>query len=127
MCNNYGPYSIPFYPKTLEGRRSTTDEFAISPFHLVLFSDTLTELAKPISVHILILSSYLFFCLPFFFFLSLCSIGLFLLNHKTLKRIQTFLISVLDEGQVFIIVCNGCLDLSVYLLIGNMVLVLKVQ
>ena len=30
-------FSILFYPIFLEGRRGTTDEFAIIPFHLVLF------------------------------------------------------------------------------------------
>ena len=55
-----------FYPITLEGRWGTTDEFAIVPFHFVLFSAALVELAKSIPVHSLILSSHLFFCLPFF-------------------------------------------------------------
>ena len=59
-------YSILFYPITLEGRRGTTDEFAIIPFHLDLFSAALVELAKSIPVHSLILSSHLFFCLPLF-------------------------------------------------------------
>ena len=61
-------YSILFYPTTLEGRRGTTDEFATIPFHLVLFSAALVELAKSIPVHSLILSSHLFFCLPLFLF-----------------------------------------------------------
>ena len=61
-------YSILFYPITLEGRRGTTDEFATIPFHLVLFSAALVELAKSIPVHSLILSSHLFFCLPLFLF-----------------------------------------------------------
>ena len=53
---------------TLEGRRGTTDEFATIPFHLDLFSAALVELAKSISVHSLILSSHLSFCLPLFLF-----------------------------------------------------------
>ena len=57
-----------FYPITLEGRRGTTDEFTTIPFHLVLFSAALVELAKSIPVHSLILSSHLFFCLPLFLF-----------------------------------------------------------
>ena len=61
-------YSILFYPITLEGRQSTTDEFATIPFHLDLFSAALVELAKSIPVHSLILSSHLFFCLPLFLF-----------------------------------------------------------
>ena len=61
-------YSILFYPIILEGRRGTTDEFAIIPLHLVLFSAAIVELAKSIPVHSLILSSYLFFCLPLFLF-----------------------------------------------------------
>ena len=63
-------YSILFYPITLEGRRGTTDEFATIPFHLDLFSAALVELAKSISVHSLILSSHLFFCLPLCLFPS---------------------------------------------------------
>ena len=59
---------ILFYPITLEGRQGTTDEFAIIPFHLVLFSAALFELAKSIPVHALILSSHLFLCLPLFLF-----------------------------------------------------------
>ena len=60
-------YSL-FYPITLESHRGTTDEFATIPFHLVLFSAALFELAKSIPVHSLILSSHLFFCLPLFLF-----------------------------------------------------------
>ena len=58
-------YSILFYPIALEGCRDTTDEFATIPFHLVLFSAALVELATSIPVHSLILSFHLFFCLPF--------------------------------------------------------------
>ena len=50
-------FSILFYPITLECHRGTTDEFATIPFHLVLFSAALVELAKSISVHSL-------YCLP---------------------------------------------------------------
>ena len=60
--------SILFYPITLEGRQGTTDEFATIPFHIVLFSAVLVELAKSIPVHSLLLSSHLFFCLPLFLF-----------------------------------------------------------
>ena len=60
-------FSILFYPIILEPR-GTTDEFATIPFHLVLFSAALVELAKSIPVHSLILSSHLFFCLPLFLF-----------------------------------------------------------
>ena len=62
-------YSILFYSIiTLEGSRGTTDKFATIPFHLVLFSAALVELAKSIPVNSLILSSHLFFCLPLFLF-----------------------------------------------------------
>ena len=57
-----------FYPRTLEDRRGTTDEFATIPFHTVLFSAARVELAKSNPVHSLILSSHLFFCLPLFLF-----------------------------------------------------------
>ena len=56
--------SILSNPITLEGHRGTTDEFATIPIHLVLFSVTLVELAKSISIHFLILPSHLFFCMP---------------------------------------------------------------
>ena len=52
----------------LEGRRGTSDEFTTIPFHLVLFSAAIVELAKSIPVHSLILSSHLFFGLPLFLF-----------------------------------------------------------
>ena len=61
-------YSVLSHPITLEGRRNTTDEFPTIPFHLILFSAALVELAKSIPVHSLILSSHLFFCLPLFVF-----------------------------------------------------------
>ena len=84
--------SILSYPITLEGRRSTTDEFATIPFHLVLFSAALVELAKSIPVHSLILSSHLSSSVYLFiFFLSLCPVGLSLLNQKTLRHGQTIL------------------------------------
>ena len=57
-----------FYPITLEVRRGTTDEFATTTFHLVIFSAAQVELAKSIPVHSLILSSHLFFCLSRFLF-----------------------------------------------------------
>ena len=60
--------SILFYPVTLEVRRGTTDEFARIPFHLVLFSAALVELATSIPVQSLILSTHFFFCLPLFLF-----------------------------------------------------------
>ena len=93
-------------------------------FHLVLFSAALVELALSIPVHSLILSFLLFFCLPLFvlfFTISLCPVGLCLLNQKTLKHGQTKL-PFLDQGQEFVIFYNDCLDLSGNLLIGNMVL-----
>ena len=80
-------YLFLFYSITLEGRRNTTDEFATIPFHLVLFSAALVELAKSIAVHSLILSSHLFFCLSFFLFPF--PVWLSLLNQETLKHGQT--------------------------------------
>ena len=40
------------YPITLQGRWATTDDFPTIPFHLVLFSAALVELAKSIPVHL---------------------------------------------------------------------------
>ena len=53
------------YPLILRGRWGTTDYFNTILFHLVLATAVLVESAKSISVHSLILSSHLFFCLPF--------------------------------------------------------------
>ena len=61
-------FGLLVYPITLEGSRSTTNDFETTLFHLVLFSAALVELAKSIPVHFLILSSYLFFCLPLVLF-----------------------------------------------------------
>ena len=49
----------------LGGRRGTTDDAATIPFHPSLSSAALRESPNPIPVHSLMLSSYLFFCLPF--------------------------------------------------------------
>ena len=65
---HYNSYSILFYPIILESHWGTADEFATIPFHLVLFSAALVELAKSSPVHSLILSSHLFFNLPFLLF-----------------------------------------------------------
>ena len=46
------------------GRRGTTDYVATIPFHHSLSSAALRESPNPISVHSLMLSSHLFFCLP---------------------------------------------------------------
>ena len=63
-------------PITLQGRRGTTDEFATIPFHLDLFSAALVSWQSPFL-------STLWYCFPtsssvclFFFFLSLCPVGL---------------------------------------------------
>ena len=69
------PYFFLLFPITLE-RCGASDDFATIPFHLVLFSAALVELAKSIPVHSLILSSHLFFPLPLhlFRFVVLCRI-----------------------------------------------------
>ena len=48
----------------LGGRRGTTDDVATIPVHPSLSSVALSESPNPISVHSLMLSSNLFFCLP---------------------------------------------------------------
>ena len=70
---------------TLQGHLGTTEAFTTTPFDLGLSSVALVDLAKSILVHSLILSSHLFFCLPFLFFHSLCPVELPLLNQKTLE------------------------------------------
>ena len=60
--------SIQFYSITLEGRQSITDDFATIPLNLVLLSAAVVELAKSIPVYSLMLSSYLFYCLPLLLF-----------------------------------------------------------
>ena len=49
----------------LGGCRGTIDDVATIPFHPSLSSAALRESPKPIPVHSLMLSSHLFFCLPF--------------------------------------------------------------
>ena len=68
------------------GRRGTTYEFVTIPFHLVLFSAALLELAKSVPVHSLIMSSHLpLFLCPF---TVPCRT-----NEKTLRHGQTTLVS----------------------------------
>ena len=88
-------YSILFYPITLEGRRGTTDEFAIIPFHLDLFSAALVELAKSIPVHSLILSSHLFFCLPLFLFPFTVPCRIVFAKPEDLETVFEFLQTIL--------------------------------
>ena len=59
-CNSW--LFILFYPITLDSRRGSTDEFATTPPHLVLFSAALVELAKSIPVHYAV--AYLTFKAP---------------------------------------------------------------
>ena len=55
------------HPITFPSRWGTTCDFATTPFHLVLSSAAIVELAKFIPVNSLIVSSHLFFCLPLLF------------------------------------------------------------
>ena len=48
----------------LGGHQATTDDVATIPFHPSLSSAVLRESPNPIPIHSLMLSSYLFFCLP---------------------------------------------------------------
>ena len=50
-----------------DGHQGTTDDFATTPFHCVLFSAALVELTNSIPVHSSILSFHLFLCLPLHF------------------------------------------------------------
>ena len=105
-----------------DGPRGTSDEFAIIPFYLVLFSAALVELTKSIPVHSLILSSHLLICLPLQFpFIVPCRIVLakpdlkMWPNHlcfSFLTRVRSFSYSPM---AAWIFLQN--------LLIGNMVLV----
>ena len=80
----------------------------------------LVELAKSIPVHFLILSSHFFFCLPFFFFLSLCRVKSSLLSlNWDLTEPPSF------QGQEFVIFPIRCLNLSANMLIGDMPLILS--
>ena len=82
----------------MEDCRGTTDEFETIPFHLVLFSAALVELAKYIPVHSLVLSSHHFICLPLFLFPFTvpCRLSLLNLNHlsfRFLTRVRSSLYS----------------------------------
>ena len=99
---------------------AASDGFATIPFHLVLFSAALVELAKSIPVHSLILSFHRFFSLPLhlFPFIVLCRIVF--AKPEDLQMWQkppSFLF--LDQGQEFIIFSSGCLDPFANFLIGN--------
>ena len=65
--------SIP-YSHMLVRSLGTTDDLTTTPFYLVLYSAALVELAKVVAksilIHSFILSSHLFFCLPFRLFPS---------------------------------------------------------
>ena len=120
-------YSILFYPITLLSRWGTTDDFETIPFHLVLFSAALVELAKSIPVHSLILSSHLFFCLPLLLFPFTVPCRIVFAKPEDIETWPNhlsfrFLTSVRSSSF-----SNGCLDLSANLLIGYMVLVRNVQ
>ena len=109
-----------FYPIPLEGRRGITDIFATIPFHFVLFSAALVELAKFIPVHTLILSSHFFFCLPLFLFPYTVPCRIVFAKPEDLETWPSHLsFRFIDQGQEFVIFSNGCLDLSANLLIGN--------
>ena len=76
-------YSIPFYLITLEGCRSTTDDLATTPFHLVLYSAVPVELAKSIPVNPFILSRHL--CLSLLLFPSTVSRKIVFARPKDLE------------------------------------------
>ena len=64
-------FTLPFFsfnPHNLGRLLVIPDDFATIPFHLVLFSTALLELAKSIPVHSLILSLSLFSLLPLLLF-----------------------------------------------------------
>ena len=92
-------YCILFYLITLEGRRGTTDEFVTFHFHLVLFSAALVEMAKPIPVHSLILSSHLFLCLPLFLIPFTVPCRVVFAKPENQKHGQTILASVSWSGS----------------------------
>ena len=106
-----------------------TDDFAKIPFHLVLFSAALVELAKAIPVHSLILSFHLFFVLPLLLFPFIVLCRIVFAKPKDLQTCQNHLHSCLflDQGRESTIFFNGRLDPFANLLIGNMVLVRNVQ
>ena len=117
-------YCILFYPITLGGRRGVTDELATIPFHPVLFSAALFELAKPIPINSFILSSHLFFCLPLFLFHFTVPCMIVFVKPKDLETWLNHLsFRFLTQVQEFVLYSNGCLNLSANLLIGNMDLI----
>ena len=99
-----------------------------TPFHLVLFSAALAELAKSIPVLSLILSFHLFFLLPSLFpFIVLCRIVFSKPEDLKSDIAKPLSCLFLDQGWEFIIFFNGYSDLFAHLLIGNMVLVRNVK
>ena len=67
LLSNLDAYFFHFNSHNLGRLWGITDNFATIPFHLVLFSAALVELAKSIPVHYLILSFPLFLLLPLLF------------------------------------------------------------
>ena len=75
LLSNKTSLCLFFLSPNLERSLGHHINFTPIPFHLVLFSAALVELAKSIPVHSLILSSHFFFSLPLLFlFIVLCRI-----------------------------------------------------
>ena len=85
--------SILFYI-SLEGGRITTDDFAKIPFHLVLFSAALVELAESLPVHSLKLSCHFFFCLPLPHFSFTVPYGVVFAKPEDLVTCQAILVFI---------------------------------
>ena len=108
----------------------TTDDFATNLFHLVLFSATLVELAKSTPVHYLILSSHLFFCLLFLLFPFTVPCRIVFAKPEDLETWPnhlSFHFLTMVRSLSYSPMAAWILDLSVNLLIGNMVLVGNIQ
>ena len=74
--------------------RSTTDDFATIPYHLVLISAVLAELAKSIPVHCVILPSYHFFCISLLLFPFTVPCRIAFAKLDDFETVQTILVSV---------------------------------
>ena len=114
------------YPITLLGRWGTRDDFTSIPFHLVLSSAALAELAKSIPVHSLILCSRLFFWLPFLLFPYTVPCKIIFAKPEDIETCPNHLsFRFLTKVRSLSYFSNGCLDLSANIHIGDMVLCMR--
>ena len=105
------------YLINFRGRWSITNDFTTMPFHPILLSAALVGLLKSNTDHILILLFHLFFCLPLH-----CAFA----NPEDLETWPIHLSKVLNKDLQFFKLSNGCFNLFVKRLIGDICLIYNI-